>query len=130
MLGMSTLKAVGIVTDDLDQSLEFYRLLGLEPDPYEPGADHVDAQAGSIRVMWDTSSLISALHPGWTRPTGGHAMAMAFECDSPAEVDELHDLAVTAGFTSIHEPWDAFWGQRYATVNDPDGNPVDLFAAL
>jgi uncharacterized glyoxalase superfamily protein PhnB len=24
---------------------------------------------------------------------------------------------------------DAFWGQRYATVLDPDGNPVDLFAS-
>ena len=26
------------------------------------------------------------------------------------------------------EPFDAFWGQRYATVLDPDGNAVDLFA--
>jgi uncharacterized glyoxalase superfamily protein PhnB len=25
---------------------------------------------------------------------------------------------------------DAFWGQRYATVLDPDGNSVDLFASL
>ena len=24
----------------------------------------------------------------------------------------------------------AFWGQRYATLRDPDGNGVDLFAAL
>ena len=32
--------------------------------------------------------------------------------------------------TGHHEPWDAFWGQRYATVLDPDGNSVDLFAAL
>ena len=28
------------------------------------------------------------------------------------------------------EPWDAVWGQRYAVVHDPDGNPVDLYAAL
>jgi uncharacterized glyoxalase superfamily protein PhnB len=28
------------------------------------------------------------------------------------------------------EPWDADWGQRYAQVKDPDGNSVDLFAAL
>jgi uncharacterized glyoxalase superfamily protein PhnB len=27
-------------------------------------------------------------------------------------------------------PWDAFWGMRYAVVKDPDGNAVDLFAAL
>ncbi|MCZ6462364.1 MAG: glyoxalase, partial [Actinobacteria bacterium] len=25
---------------------------------------------------------------------------------------------------------DAFWGQRYATVLDPDGNAIDLFAPL
>lgn len=29
-----------------------------------------------------------------------------------------------------HPPSDAFWGQRYATVHDPDGNPIDLFAPL
>jgi uncharacterized glyoxalase superfamily protein PhnB len=28
------------------------------------------------------------------------------------------------------EPWDAFWGQRYAVVHDPDGNGVDLFCPL
>jgi uncharacterized glyoxalase superfamily protein PhnB len=28
------------------------------------------------------------------------------------------------------EPWDAFWGQRYAVVADPDGNHVDLYAPL
>ena len=28
------------------------------------------------------------------------------------------------------EPWDAFWGQRYASVKDPDGNQIDLFAPL
>ncbi len=28
------------------------------------------------------------------------------------------------------EPWDAFWGQRYAQAKDPDGNVVDLFAPL
>ena len=27
-------------------------------------------------------------------------------------------------------PWDAFWGQRYAMIRDPDGNEVDLFAPL
>jgi uncharacterized glyoxalase superfamily protein PhnB len=37
---------------------------------------------------------------------------------------------MSAGYESQHEPWDAFWGQRYATVRDPDGNGVDLFAPL
>jgi len=28
------------------------------------------------------------------------------------------------------KPWDAFWGQRYAQLPDPDGVPVDLYAGL
>ena len=37
---------------------------------------------------------------------------------------------IAADETGIKEPWDAFWGQRYAQVRDPDGNPVDLYAPL
>ena len=37
---------------------------------------------------------------------------------------------VAAGFEGHLEPWDAFWGQRYATLRDPDGIGVDLYAAL
>jgi uncharacterized glyoxalase superfamily protein PhnB len=37
---------------------------------------------------------------------------------------------VAAGFSGHLEPWDAFWGQRYASLQDPDGTTVDLFAAL
>ena len=35
-----------------------------------------------------------------------------------------------AGHASKTAPRDAFWGQRYAQVIDPDGNVVDLFARL
>jgi hypothetical protein len=34
------------------------------------------------------------------------------------------------GYTQHKEPWDAFWGQRYAIVLDPDGTHVELSAAL
>jgi hypothetical protein len=30
----------------------------------------------------------------------------------------------------LQDPWDAFWGMRYATVADPDGNGIDLYANL
>jgi uncharacterized glyoxalase superfamily protein PhnB len=35
---------------------------------------------------------------------------------------------VGIGFTGFKPPWDAFWGQRYAILEDPDGNHVSLFA--
>jgi len=79
--------------------------------------------------MLDEESVVKSFRPDWTRETGNQ-LALAFECPSPAEVDELWSRAKDAGFEADKEPWDAFWGQRYAQLRDPDGVPVDLFARL
>lgn len=57
-------------------------------------------------------------------------MGLAFECGSAAEVDEVYARVVGAGFEGEKEPWDAFWGQRYALLGDPDGVRVNLDAPL
>ena len=57
-------------------------------------------------------------------------MSLAFLLDSPADVDRTYDELVALGYEGHRSPWDAFWGQRYAVVHDPDGNGVDLFAPL
>ena len=67
--------------------------------------------------------------PEWVGQPG-NLVSLAFECASPAEVDRIYAEIVGAGFEGEKEPWDAFWGQRYATVLDPDRNHVDLFARL
>ena len=46
------------------------------------------------------------------------------------EVDRVYAELLEAGASPHKEPWDAFWGQRYAQFKDPDGTVVDLFAAL
>jgi uncharacterized glyoxalase superfamily protein PhnB len=79
--------------------------------------------------MLDDLKLIKELDKEWT-PSKGHPISLAFECASPAEVDAVHAKVTAAGHPSKTAPWDAFWGQRYAQVLDPDGNVVDLFAAL
>jgi PhnB protein len=38
------------------------------------------------------------------------------------DVDAAHRQAVTAGAESVMEPYDAFWGDRYAQVRDPFGH--------
>ena len=125
---MPSLAAIGIVTEDMNESVRFYRLLGLQvPDPT---GDHLDVTLpGGIAVMWDTLELIKQLDPDWSEPAG-HRMGLAFQCSSPGDVDATHARVVAAGFRSKKEPWDAFWGQRYAQVQDPDGVGVDLYAAL
>ncbi len=126
---MANLNAIGIVVSDLERSIRFYRLLGLNV-PETPGEGHVEATlANGTRLMFDAEEVVKSFRPDWTR-AAGNQLSLAFECSSPAEVDELYARMVEAGFDGEKEPWDAFWGQRYAQLADPDGLPVDLYAAL
>jgi len=124
-----TFNAIGITVTDMARTLAFYRLLGLEFPASDDAEGHVECEGpAGVRIMFDTVSVIHSFDPDWTAPVGGPAMSLAFECTDPAEVDRTVAEVVQAGFDVHREPWDAFWGQRYATVCDPDGNHVDLFA--
>jgi uncharacterized glyoxalase superfamily protein PhnB len=125
---MPNLNAVGIVAADMARSIAFYRLLGLDV-PETPDAPHIDVPGAGVRLMLDPEATITSFEPEWKRATGNQ-LSLAFECGSPTEVDEVYARAVAAGFDGNKAPWDAFWGQRYAQLRDPDGVPVDLYAAL
>jgi catechol 2,3-dioxygenase-like lactoylglutathione lyase family enzyme len=120
---------VGVVVADMAQSLAFYRRLGVDVPASADTEPHVEVPLpGGLRLAFDTVETIRSFDPGWTPPSGGHRIALAFACDSPAEVDATFHALVSAGHAGHLEPWDAFWGQRYAAVQDPDGNSVELFA--
>jgi uncharacterized glyoxalase superfamily protein PhnB len=126
---MPDLNAIGIAVADLRRSMQFYRLLGLDL-PEDPSEGHVEAtMANGTRLMFDTEDVIRSFLPDWSR-SDGNQVSLAFECASPAEVDEVYARIVAAGFEGEKEPWDAFWGQRYALLGDPDGVRVNLYAAL
>ncbi|HTN81688.1 MAG TPA: VOC family protein [Acidimicrobiales bacterium] len=121
---------IGLVVADMAKSLAFYRRLGIDVPTSADDQPHVEASLpGGLRIAWDTIDTIRSFDAGWSAPSGGHRIALAFACDSPAEVDATFDELVAAGSVAHLEPWDAFWGQRYAAVHDPDGNSVELFAA-
>ena len=115
---------------DLERSVGFYRLLGLSvPDAEMP---HVAVELpGGNRLSLDTEETIAGMHPGWTPPSSAASrLALALGVASPAEVDALFEKVTAAGHAGPLAPYDAPWGMRYATVADPDGNWVDLFALL
>ena len=122
---------IELVVSDMAATLSFYRMLGLDIPADADGQPHVDADlGGGLRVAFDTEDTIRSFDPAWSAPAGGHRVALAFGCDSPAEVDAAWKELTGAGYEGHLEPWDAFWGMRYAVVHDPDGTPVDLFAQL
>ena len=126
---MPNLNAIGIVARDMAESIRFYRLLGVDV-PDTPAEGHVSADLpNGTRLMFDTEDVIRSFRADWSRETGNQ-LALAFECASPPEVDETYARMTGAGFDGEKEPWDAFWGQRYAQLRDPSGVPVDLYASL
>jgi len=126
---MPQLNAIGIVVTDMAETIRFYRLLGLDV-PETPDEGHVDTfLPNGVRFMLDSEETMRSFREGWEREQGNQ-IALAFECASPGEVDELYAGATEAGFHGEKEPWDAFWGQRYAQLQDPNGVSVDLYAAL
>ena len=130
---MATLDAVGVIVSDLRRAVEFYSRLGIRfPDELDPmGHGHVEASLpGGLRLLLDSEESIRSFDPSWSPPAAGHRVALAFRCESPEEVDRLYRELAEVGSGGRKEPWDAFWGQRYAQVHDPDGNVVDLFAPL
>ena len=128
VVDMPSLDAVGIIAADPDASLAFYGRLGLEFTAYGEG-HHEAVMTNGFRLMIDSVELIESFST-YEPSTGGRNVALAFACDSPADVDAVFAVLTDSGAPVAEAPFDAHWGQRYATVLDPDDNPVDLFAAL
>ena len=123
------LDAIGIVSEEVSRALAFYALLGLS---FARAGEHEHYEAktpSGIRVMLDSVGLIRTFEPDYVKPRAS-GVVLCFKQPSASAVDALYARIVQAGFAGKKAPWDAFWGQRYACVLDPDGNQIDLFAAL
>lgn len=125
------LDAVGVVVADMGKALAFYRALGLDIPAGNDAEPHVEVPlAGGMRLLFDTEATIASFVPNWQPPTSSGRIGLAFAVSDPAGVNDLYARMTAAGYHGELEPFDAFWGQRYATLSDPDGNSVDLFAPL
>ena len=98
-------------------ALAFYRRLGLDIPAEADSEPHVDADLGGFRLMFDTARRSG---PSRLDPALGRARDGARVRGSPAEVDATYAELTGAGADGHLEPWDAYWGMRYAVVHDPD----------
>lgn len=122
--------AVAVSTTNMKKTVAFYSLLGFDFSTVDISSNHVEPTIpdGSVRLMIDTIDIIQDII-GETPKSSNHS-SFAIRFDSVKEVDDIVIKLEKQNFTIIKQPWDAFWNQRYAVIEDPDGYRIDLFADL
>ncbi len=132
---MPLLNGLNLVVRDMESTLAFYRKLGLQiPDTAiwrtESGAHHVEiSMPNGIDLDFDSAELAKSYNAGW-KGDGTSRSVIGFSLPTREAVDERYAELIAAGYTGLQPPYDAFWGARYAIVEDPDGNHVGLMSPL
>ena len=126
------LHQINIVVGDMRTALAFYRLLGLsiEEVPLAEWAPHhaSGVTSNGMRVEFDSVAFAKQWNPGLDESNLGSATIVFFHVTTRDRVDSLHARLTAAGYRSQKAPEDAFWGARYAIVEDPDRNPVGIMS--
>jgi len=131
------LEQINIVVRDMQKSLAFYRLLGVSIEENR-GAEwaewsrhHVNGiTSNGVRVEFDSVAFAKQWNPGLDEARLGSAVIPIFHVSSRDEVDKVYARVIAAGHQSHKAPEDAFWGARYAIVEDPDGSSVGIMSAV
>jgi predicted lactoylglutathione lyase len=127
MHDLPALNQLNVIVKDMAATVDFYRRLGVAIDA-DHDDEHVEVKLPSgLLVEFDAESSVAAWDSGWHRSTRG-GVVIGFRIASREGVDALYAELTTAGGRPRQPPYDAFWGARYAIVEDPDGNAIGLMS--
>jgi len=128
----STLGQLNVVVADMAASVAFYRRLGLTIDDRRPfSRHHVEVpMPNGFTLELDSVEFAKRWDVGWHGHPGAGRNVIGFDLPSRQAVNELYAALIDAGYVGQQPPHDAFWGARYAIVEDPDGNPVGLMSPI
>jgi catechol 2,3-dioxygenase-like lactoylglutathione lyase family enzyme len=134
------LNQVNIVCGDPAASVAFYRRLGVDisdpaiwrtptgihhvgaADQPEDQATHLDLDSTAFAQLWNT---------GWAgRDDLRGRVVVGFRAPTRSAVDDIFRDMTGAGYRGLQAPYDAFWGARYAVIEDPDGVAVGLMSPI
>jgi uncharacterized glyoxalase superfamily protein PhnB len=126
---------VNLISSDVGRSLDFYRLLGLEiPKPWSSGdaIHHARAETSEgLDLAFDSAAFAQVWNKGWEgRSDLAGRVVIGFRVATRDDVDTRYATLVEAGHQGLQAPFDAFWGARYAIVEDPDGLAVGLMSPV
>ena len=121
---MDGLAQVNLIVTDVARATEFWALLGWESTPRHPKAALLSFPNGMNLVLHEPE-FARLWDPAYAGPAAGSTV-VDLNLPTREAVDDTHARVVAAGYTSSVEPWDTFFGARYAIVCDPDGHRIGL----
>jgi lactoylglutathione lyase len=116
-----------VYATDVARSAAFWELLGFERFYELEGADGGVAYVGLRRG----SSEVAVTHADWPRDRYELSVGAGPRFEMYVYVDDLDRTLEglrSSGVTVLREAEDMPWGERIASVVDPEGNPVALCA--
>jgi catechol 2,3-dioxygenase-like lactoylglutathione lyase family enzyme len=127
------LDQLSLVVRDVVASQAFYARLGLDfaevSDPVWAHL-HVSAPQGDVAPLdldLDSTSFAGKWNAGWR---GGPGVVLGFKVETRQDVDDVVAQLRAEGVAVQQDPYDAFWGARYAVVSDPEGNGVGIMSPI
>jgi catechol 2,3-dioxygenase-like lactoylglutathione lyase family enzyme len=131
MTAQPILDQLNIVVDDMEAMAAFYERLGLtlQTGPPAWARHHRDTgTAPGVHLELDSKVFAPMWNAGWT--AGRTGTVIGFRLPSRDAVDRLFEGLTADGYSGQQAPYDAFWGARYALIEDPDGNTVGLMSPI
>ena len=130
------LNQLNIVAKDLDATIEFYRRLGVDVNLVGDAESSDGIRHGETTLLngfvleFDNHVLARMYNAAWRRNEGSSRALIGFSLPTREAVDQRYAKLLAAGYAGRQEPYDAFWGARYAVVADPAGNDVGLMSPI
>jgi catechol 2,3-dioxygenase-like lactoylglutathione lyase family enzyme len=128
------LHQINLVVKNIPASIAFYRRLGLtveEAGHPEWAAHHATAvMSNGMRLEFDSESFAKQWNSGWRDRNAGSLGVLFFAVPTREDVDRLHASLSAFSCSSQQLPCDAFWGSRYAIIEDPDGNSIGIMSPI
>lgn len=117
------LHMVGLIVEDMDASLEFYRHLGLA-SPETPSSHHVQFSSTGSDVTLFLDDEPMDWDPEFTEKPFGRLVEFFLGSEEAvrAKVDQME----IQGFRPVRVPYITRYGMCFAMFEDPDGNTILL----
>ncbi|HLW03286.1 MAG TPA: VOC family protein [Ktedonobacterales bacterium] len=123
---------LGLIVQDMDKSLQFYRQLGVDFPEESEHKTHIDVKMGNLTFFLDSKPkrwdpwFARQEDAGPSEAAQSYPAILEFFLETQTAVIAKYDELIRLGYQSYRAPYETSFKMYFAMVKDPDGNIVLL----